>query len=73
MEIPHEVFTTCSEWTKPPLNTDVSCDKRFVSALLLALTEEEKLLEDDIPQDVMNFVEGTIFISMFSFDHFMRI
>lgn len=57
MEIPHIVFDKFNNWNKPPLNADISCDKRFVFALLLALTEEEKLRDDDIPADVMDFVK----------------
>lgn len=63
MEIPHFVFAEFIKWNKPPLNMDVSHDKRFVVALLLALTEEEKLVDGEISQDVMEFVE-----SMFQFN-----
>lgn len=61
MEIPHNVFATFKKWNRVPFKDDRSIDKRFVFALLLALTEEEKLLVDDIPVDVMEFVYGNFF------------
>ncbi|XP_031636830.1 uncharacterized protein LOC116349491 [Contarinia nasturtii] len=62
MEIPHVVFSRFITWNKPPFDTDLSCDKRFVFALILALTEEEKLVNDDIPEEVMQFVKDLLTI-----------
>lgn len=58
MGIPHMVFSKFINWNKPPYDTDTNIDKRFVFALLLALTEGEKLMKNDIPCEVMDFVQG---------------
>lgn len=72
MEIPHVVFEKFIKWTKPPMNSNTLLDKRFVSVLLLALTDDSELLEDNIPTDVMNFVEGMSNISYFTFGNLLK-
>lgn len=52
------VFSKFRTWNKPPFDSDVNIDKRFVFALLLALTEEEKLVANDIPAEVLDFCQG---------------
>lgn len=54
------VFARFSAWNKPPFKHDAAFDKRFVFALILALTEEEKLAKNEIPQEVMEFVKGKL-------------
>lgn len=64
MEIPHIVFTKFRDWNKPPMDKDARYDKRFVFALLLALTEEQQLRDNAIPDEVLNFIKG-IFNALF--------
>lgn len=58
MEIPNIVISKFINWSKPPFNADTNIDKRFVFAFLLALTEEDKLMVNDIQAEVMDFVQG---------------
>lgn len=57
MEIPHYVFVEFIKWKK---HTDASHDKQFVGTLILALTEENKLIDGDISPDVMDFIKRMI-------------
>lgn len=54
MEVPHYVLNAIRGWDK----SVVSFDKRFVAALLLCLTAPENLVNNNIPQAVMEFVRG---------------
>lgn len=58
MEIPYEVFSQFGKWNKPPLSVDLSCDKRFVSVLIFALTDDDDLKKNNIPEEVKQFVQG---------------
>lgn len=60
MEIPHFVFAEFIKWNKPPLNMMALYDKPFVRTLILALIEENKLLDGGIPGDVMDFVKSML-------------
>lgn len=54
MEIPHFVLSKLAGWNK----IDPSFDSRFVAALILSLTESEKILRNEIPEEVSNFIKG---------------
>lgn len=62
MEIPLYLFAEFAKWQTRP---DALHDKKFVSTLLLALTEENKLIDGDFSPDVMDFVKSMIIIYSF--------
>lgn len=67
MEVPFYVLKPLSEWDK----NKASYDQRFVAALLLSLTANANILENDIPAEVMDFVRGNLIILMIS--HFAHL
>lgn len=58
MEIPREIFSKSVAWNKPPFDKNLSIDKRFVSVFILALTDENQLINDEIPEEVVQFVQS---------------
>lgn len=54
MEVPGYVLSKLGQWNK----AEPTYDNRFVAALLLCLTEPEKLITNDVPEEVFGFVYG---------------
>lgn len=52
------MFEKFNEWNQPQHINNTLYDERIVHALLLALVEEERLRNNDVPESVMDFVQG---------------
>lgn len=72
MEIPYTIISKFTDWNQPPLNEDISMDKRFVFSLFYALVPIERIASDRIPEDIMEFVSGTFDFFTDVFQHIFR-
>lgn len=60
MEIPNEAFSLIGEGNR----TNALFDCRFVAILILSLTEIEKILCNEIPEEILDFVKGILNIKI---------
>lgn len=58
IEIKKSIIDKILEWNTPPYDVNERLDKKIVGALLVACVGGEKLAQNEIEVDAMNFIKS---------------
>lgn len=58
IELPTTIFRKFLEWSDECHKSDIECDKRLVSALMLSIYDDQQIRKGDAEKEVVEFIQG---------------